>query len=226
MTLIGFSISFSFVYLLGVGLASGTFSNSDWNDAYGVSSGALILAGYGGLGGFGKFCGVIIALGVIANNIPGTYSAALGIQVMGRYGARVPRWLLTCVAVIIYTACALGGRNNLFEIFENFLALMGYWVAIFLAIVLEEHLIFRRRSGFDWSAWNDWRRLPVGIAGLVAFLIGWAGAIISMDQVWYVGPIAKMVGDAGADMGLWVGFGWTLIVFAPLRVLELKVYGR
>ncbi|MCJ1384340.1 hypothetical protein MMC17_007456 [Xylographa soralifera] len=226
LTWIGISVSFAFVYLLGVGLATGTFSNPDWNDAYGVSSGVLILAGYGGLGGFGKFCGVIIALGVIANNIPGTYSAALGIQVMGRYGARVPRWLLTCVSVLIYTACALGGRNNLLGIFENFLALMGYWVAIFLAIVLEEHLIFRRRSGFDWTAWADPKRLPIGIAGLTAFLVGWAGAIVCMDQVWYVGPIAKMVGDTGADLGIWVGSGWTLLVFPPLRAWELKRYHR
>ena len=34
-------------------------------------------------------------------------------------------------------------ETYLFEIFENFLALMGYWVTIFLVIVLEEHMIFR-----------------------------------------------------------------------------------
>ncbi|KAI9706445.1 MAG: hypothetical protein M1836_003451 [Candelina mexicana] len=226
MTLTGLVLSFSIVTLLGVGLASGTFNNSTWASANKVSSGALILAGYEGLGGFGKFCGVVVALGVIANNIPGTYSSALGIQVLGRYGFRIPRWACTTVIAAIYTTCALGGRNNLFEIFENFLALMGYWLTIFVCIVLEEHLLFRRRRGFDWDAWNERSRLPIGLAALTAFLVGWAGAIISMSQAWYVSPLAKMIGEKGADLGIWVGCAWTLITFPPLRWAELTALRR
>ncbi|KAH8810752.1 vitamin B6 transporter [Xylogone sp. PMI_703] len=226
MTLIGIGLAIAFANLIGVGLASGTFSNPAWQDAYNVSSGALIMAGYGGLGGFGKFLGVIVALGLIANNVPGTYSAALGFQIMGRYLARLPRWFVSCIAVLIYTACALGGRNHLFDIFENFLALMGYWVTIWLTITLEEHLIFRRTRPFDWDAWADRSRLPLGLAALAAFLVGWAGSIISMYQIWYVGPIAKMVGEYGADLGIWVGVSWAMIVYPPLRYLELKKIGR
>lgn len=226
MTLLGSTLSFSFVNLLGVGLASGIATTPAWSTAYDTSSGALILAGFGGLEGFGKFCGVIVALGVIANNIPGTYSAALGFQVLGRYGKVVPRYVWVCVVVAIYFVCAIAGRDNLFDIFENFLALMGYWLTIFVCIVLEEHLIFRRGVGFNWTAWEDRKRLPVGIAALVAFLVGWAGAVVGMNQHWYVGPLAKMVGDAGSDLGIWIGSGFALIVFPPLRVLELKKYGR
>ena len=69
MTFTGLALSFSMTYLMGVGLASGTFTNKDWDDAYGVSAGALILAGYNGLGGFGKFCGVIVALGLVSGTI-------------------------------------------------------------------------------------------------------------------------------------------------------------
>jgi purine-cytosine permease-like protein len=63
MTLAGLTFSFTIVNLLGVGLASGIDTQPNWGAAYDVSSGALILAGYDGLGGFGKFCGVVIALG-------------------------------------------------------------------------------------------------------------------------------------------------------------------
>lgn len=226
MTFTGIGLSLSFANMMGVGLASGTFSNSAWQDAYNVSSGALIMAGYAGLGGFGKFLGAIVSLGLIANNIPGTYSATLGFQIMGRYLARLPRWFLSCVGVLIYTACALGGRNHLFDIFENFLALMGYWVTIYLTISLEEQFIFRRTCGFDWEIWADRSKLPVGLAALMAFLVGWAGSIISMYQIWYVGPIAKMVGEYGADLGIWVGVSWAIIVFPLLRWLELKKFGR
>lgn len=229
MTLIGLVLSNSFVYLLGVGLGSGIANNQDWSDAYDVSSGALILAGYNGLGGFGKFCGVIIAIGLIANNVPGTYAAALDIQVCGRYAAMVPRWVLTTIVAVVYFVCALAGQNHLFEIFENFLALMGYWVCIFISIVTEEHVIFRRGKnglGFDWTAWNDPSRLPIGLAALAAFLIGWVGAVLCMDQVYFIGPIAKLVGEYGADLGIWVGCGLALLVYPPARWLELKKMGR
>ena len=72
MTVTGLTISFVFVNLLGVGLASGIVNNPAWADAYHISPGALILAGYGGLGGFGKFCAVVITLGLGSNVIPGT----------------------------------------------------------------------------------------------------------------------------------------------------------
>lgn len=225
MTLTGLFLSFTIVNLLGVGLASGISKDAEWSAAYDISSGALILAGYDGLAGFGKFCGVIVALGVIANNIPGTYSAALGFQMLGRYPKAVPRYWWTIVVVAIYFVCAIIGRDHLFTIFQNFLALMGYWVTVFVSIVFEEHL-FKWKSGFDWSAWEDPKRLPVGYAALTAFLVGWAGCIISMYQVYYVGPIAALVGDAGADLGIWVGCGFALVTYPPLRLLELKLVGR
>lgn len=227
MTFLGVGLALSFANLMGVGLASGTATHDPWKDAYNTSSssGALVLAGYGGLGGFGKFLGVLIALGLIANNIPGTYSASLGFQIMGRHLATMPRWFWSCVGVLIYTACALGGRNNLFTIFENFLALMGYWVTIYLTIAVEEHLFFRSQ-GFNWDAWADPSKLPIGIAALIAFLVGWAGAIVSMYQVWYVGPIAKLVGAFGTDLGIWVGVSWAMLVFPPLRWWELKKFQR
>lgn len=227
MTLTGLTLSFVFVTLVGVGLASGVVNTPAWSDAFAISSGALIVEGFAPLDGFGKFCGVIVALGVISNNVPGTYAAALGCQVLGRYGKAIPLYLWVCAVVTIYFVCAIAGRDHLFAIFQNFLALMGYWLMIFVSIVLEEHLIFRRNIGFDWTKWEDQKHLPLGFAALLAFLIGWAGAIIGMDQVWFIGPVAKRVGaGTGGDIGIWLGAAFTLIVFPPLRYLEIKRFGR
>ena len=63
MTLLGLWLAFTFVNLIGLGLASGALTKTSWLDAEGISTGALILAGFEGLGGFGKFCAVVIALG-------------------------------------------------------------------------------------------------------------------------------------------------------------------
>lgn len=143
MTLTGLWISIAFVYIIGIVLAFGITLTLSWSTAYEISSGALIVEGYSAVGGFGKICGVVVALGVIANNIPGTYAAALCCQVLGRYGKMVPRYLWVCVIVLVYFVCAIAGRDYLFVILQNFLALIGYWVVIFLSIVLEEHIIFR-----------------------------------------------------------------------------------
>ena len=211
--------------MIGIGLASGVASNPAWENAFSISTGALILEGYAGLGGFGKLCGVIVALGIIANSIPGSYSAALGCQVMGRYGKMVPRWVWTCVVIIVELVCALVGRDHLLVVFGNFLALMGYWVEVMILIVIEEHVLFKRRmGGFDWARWEDKGYLPVGIAALVAFLLGWTGAILGMYQVWYIGPLAERAG--GSDIGLWVGCGFAVVSYPPMRWLELKLIGR
>lgn len=238
-------------FLCGIGLASGITSHSEYEAAYNVGAGALIVEGFGPLHGFGKFCSVVVALGLIANTIAPTYSSSVDFQILGRYAEKVPRAIWNTVGVVIYTVCALAGRSNLSEIFTNFLALMGYWVAIWIAIILEERFIFRFRSGYNWHAWCDPSKLPVGIAAFIAFLIGWAGAILCMAQVWYIGPLAGLVGDSGADvsflsgslslssmenkyanqvlylqMGLYVGFSWAALVYPPLRYIELRRFGR
>ena len=86
--------------------------------------------------------------------------------------------------------------------------------------------MFRRGKEYDWSIWDVSEKLPVGLAALVAFLVGWVGSIISMYQIWYVGPVAKLVGEYGADLGIWVGIGFAMVVFPPLRWVELKKFHR
>jgi purine-cytosine permease-like protein len=58
---------------------------------------------------------------------------------------------------------------------------MGYWVTFFLAIVIEEDLLFRK-NGYNWADWAEPSKLPVGLAALITFLTGWAWAVVSMDQ--------------------------------------------
>lgn len=202
MTMLGLMCSFTFAFVLGIGLASGMLTNSDWDKAYGISQGALIVEAYKPLGGFGSFCGVVVALGLVANLILPTYSSGIDAQILGRYAGVIPRVIWNTIGVVIYTVCALAGRAHLAEIFTNFLALMGYWVSVWVAIVLEEHLIFRRKTGFNWGVWNQKKKLPLGIAAFAAFAIGWVGAIMCMAQVWYIGPIAKQVGTYGGDVSI------------------------
>jgi purine-cytosine permease-like protein len=226
-TLIGMSISFAFTFILGCGLASGLDNDPLWKAA-GTGSGALVVAGYDGLGGFGKFCSVVVALGLISNMVAPIYASGIDVQILGRYAEMVPRFIWNTVAIIILTVCGLVGRNNLSQIFTNFLALMGYWVVLWIVITLEEEFIFRRRKKptFVWSDWNKPEKLPIGLAAFAAFCMGWVGAVLCMAQLYFIGPIAKLVGDYGADMGNYVGFAWAGLVYPPLRYWELQKFGR
>ncbi|KAJ6143809.1 hypothetical protein N7471_003262 [Penicillium samsonianum] len=214
----------SIVLLMGIGLGTVIASSAHYAAKYGSSPGGVLMTAYDGLGGFGKFCAVINVLALVANNTPGAYSMGMNFQMIGGIFGKVPRPVFTTLATVIYAACAMGGRDRLYEVFKSFLPLIGYWVMMFVVIFIEEHTIFRQRRGYDWSQWNCRDKLPLGIAAGVAFLIGWAGAIVGMSQAYYIGPIAQMA--SGADLGLWLGAGFTAMFFPPLRALELKFIGR
>lgn len=91
-------------------------------------------------------------------------------------------------------------------------------------MTIQDEFIFRK-GNFDWEIWNRKDLLPHGFAALLAFIIGWAGAVVCMYQTYFTGPIAALVGN-GADLGLPVACGLTMIVYPPARWLELKYVGR
>ncbi|KAJ5946530.1 hypothetical protein N7454_003369 [Penicillium verhagenii] len=222
---LGLGLATAFTTMLGVGVGTAIPTNPKWKDAYDEDIGTLLVELFRPLHHFGSLCSVILAIGLIANNVAGTYSAALSFQLLGRWFAQVPRLIWTVIGVIIYTVLACVGRNSLYAVFEDFLALMGYWVAIWVTITLEEEFIFRRKSGYDWTAWNNPSLLPIGLAALAAFLVGWVGSIMGMYQTYFTGPIGKLVGY-GIDLGIPLGVSWSGLVYPFLRWLELKYIGR
>ncbi|CAI7634319.1 unnamed protein product [Penicillium pancosmium] len=224
VTVLGCGHAMVITLVLGIGLGTVMASSPTYALKYGTDPGGLLMTAYDSLGGFGKFCAVINVLALVANNTPGSYSMGMNFQMLGGFFQRVPRPIFTTLSTIIYTACAMGGRNSLYEIFKGFLPLIGYWVIIWFMIVLEEDVIFRRKCGYDWTAWNSPKKLPKGIAAGISFLIGWAGAILGMNQSYYSGIIAQLTN--GSDLGIWMGAGFTAMAYPPLRMLELSLYGR
>jgi purine-cytosine permease-like protein len=180
VTSIGAVSAMTISLVMGIGLGSIIASSVYYADKYGSGPGGVLFTAYDSLGGFGKFCAVVNVLSLVANNTPGAYSMGMNFQMLGGVFSNVPRPILTILATVIYAACAMGGRDSLYEVFKGFLPLIGYWVIIFFVIALEEDIIFRRTKGYDWSAWNCRDKLPMGIAASASFLIGWAGAVVGM----------------------------------------------
>ena len=180
MTVLGMSPAMIITLLIGIGLGTAVSNTPQWEQNYDGTPGSLFESAYGTLGHFGKFCAIVNVLGVVASNAPGAYSMAMNFQMLGDFWLKIPRPVFTSFTTVIYTSCAIGGRNSLYEIFKNFLPLMSYWIVIWLTIVTEENLLFNRGRGYDWSAWNNRQKLPVGVAAGIAFLVGWVGAVIGM----------------------------------------------
>lgn len=68
--------------------------------------------------------------------------------------------------------------------------------------------------------------MPVGYAGLTAFLCGAAGWILGMVETFYVGRIAQMIGSAGGDVANELALVFTCLSYLPLRGIELRRVGR
>lgn len=177
--------------------------------------------------GFAKFLLVIFVLAGISMNCINMYSAALSVQQFARPVSLIPRFIWTIVIFGIVLAIALAGRNNLLTVLENLLALLGYWNTSFFVIVFTEHIVFRKRNiaNYDLEGWNDPSRLPIGIAGGVAFIVGVVGWILGMVTTWYIGVAAAAIGGGG-DIGNELTLVITLVIFLPLRYWERKKFGR
>lgn len=122
----------------------------------------------------------------------------------------------------------IAGREHLIVVLESFLSLLGYWITSFFVILSIEHYYFRKGSlaNYDLDAWNDPARMPIGYAGLTAFLCGAAGWILGMVQSFYVGRIAGLIGSSGGDIGNELALVFTSLSYMPLRTLELWYIGR
>ncbi|KAF2136823.1 uncharacterized protein K452DRAFT_236843 [Aplosporella prunicola CBS 121167] len=234
LTLAGLLPAFTLVNVIGVALGatiSSTSPPTTWAAANATSTGALLVTVLAPLGGFGRFCAVLLALGSVANAVPGTYSAGLGCEVLAaRRARRVPRAVWAAGVAGAQAACALAGRESLFAVFGNLLPLMGYWVMVMVCVVGLEHAFFRGRGwGWGWHVWANWEdraSLPAGIAAGAAFAAGCAAAVVGMCQVWFVGPLARLVGPDGADVGVWVACAVVVVVYPPLRAWEMRRFGR
>ena len=201
-TWLGLMVPLLFCEMLGAALITATsLNNGDNRYARGFdqsgSGGLLGAVLIYHLGTFGKFCMVLLALTIIANNCPNIYSISLTVQVLARWTAKVPRFLWTAVATGIYIAIAIPGYSHFLVVLENFMDFIGYWLAIYEGVALTDHFVFRRGfNGYAPENYDKPDKLPVGIAAFAAFCVGVVGMVMGMSQVWYVGPIGLKAGLA------------------------------
>jgi purine-cytosine permease-like protein len=119
---------------------------------------------------------------------------------------------------------SIAGAHRFFDTLSDFLGIISYWSSAYVAILAIEHFLFRHGNAaeYDVSTWNRRDKLPYGVAAFLTLAIGFGIAVPAMDQVWYVGPIAETTGDLGFELA----FLAALLVYPPLRWLEIRISNR
>ncbi|KAK0192388.1 permease for cytosine/purines, uracil, thiamine, allantoin-domain-containing protein [Armillaria mellea] len=146
--------------------------------------------------------------GYAGGNVGGLLEAML--QPVGNFGKFLTVLLSLSVAgniaPTLYSMCLniqvfIPVLNRFYDTLTNFLGLIGYWASAFIAVILVEHFVFRR---------NDLDLRFGGVFGLV---------VPCMEQIWFVGPIAKTTGDIGFE----VAFAVTALLYLPLRAADIRL---
>lgn len=144
---------------------------------------------------------VAVVLGTISANALNIYTGALSLLTLD---VPLRRWVSVIAVGVLGGLLAWYGVNGLSAKYENFLLLISYWIAPWLAIVVVD---FFAQPGRPQHANDpgDEVRLSRAIEwpGLLAFLIGLALAIPFMNSALFAGPIATRL--YGADIAYYIG---------------------
>jgi len=163
-----------------------------------------------------------IAVGAIAANAINIYSGtmslvSLGIREMG-LTLRQRRALLAIVAGIIGYAGGLYLEAQGYQgKYEQFLLLISYWIAPWLAVVLVDYWLRRGDYG-DERVFYDTKHFRW--QGLVAMAIGLVVSIwLFSNQAVYLGPIPKSYPQVG-DITFIVGFALSAVLYYVFCLIQ------
>lgn len=221
--LLGVTVPSILLMILGAAIGATVPVIPDWETAYSTYSiGGIMEAMLHPAGGFGKFITVILALSVLGTPMSSGYTLSLNFQMMMPGMQRIPRILLVFVAVGIMIGVGIAAAESFMDSLQAFLGIIGYWSAGFVGVMLTEWFWFRkaRPETMDPAIWNSPRQLPSGIPALAALIIPFVLVVPAMDQIWYVGPIAKVTGDLGFELELVT----SILLYVPFRMIEMKYF--
>src|SRR6201996_2330036 len=150
-----------------------------------------------------------IALGAVSANVLNIYSGALSFTAIG---IKLPLSLRRAIVALGFGTIgfflAWSGLHNAGSKYENFLLIIAYWIAPWLAVYLCDLLL---RKNPDETLLFDKRH--ANWAGPVAMLAGMGISIwLFSNQTEYIGVVPTHVGAVG-DLTFEVGFVITAVVY-------------
>ncbi len=164
--------------------------------------------------GIADFTLLAIAVGAVCANAMNVYSGAMSFLALGfNLPLRLRRAISALGFGLIGFVLALFGLHDAGTKYENFLLIIAYWIAPWLAVVLIDQ--FLRRGQHSAALLFDRHHNP--FAGAIAIVVGMAVSIpLFSNQTEFVGVLAKHHPALG-DITFEVGFAVTAIVYVLLR---------
>ncbi len=187
----GLAVACAWLQILGLAVA-GVVTGS------GVGTIRDEVLGGGVLGGAAM---VAIFLGIVSVTVLNTYTASLSLLTVG---IKIPRPVSAVVSAVLAFALTLWLQSTDFAgTFSNYLLIISYWVAPYIAVVLTDWWLRGREA--DVSGLSDARALASGWRAVISFLLGVIASVPFMNTTLYVGPAAA--GPLhGGDIAYYVGF--------------------
>jgi nucleobase:cation symporter-1, NCS1 family len=212
----GFGLFLSCAFLEIVGAAAGTAVKDS-----GVFMGSNPTGAFTGLmpSVLADFTLLAIALGAVAANALNIYSGAISFTALG---FKLPLALRRALVALVFGAIgfflAWSGLHNAGTKYDNFLLIIAYWIAPWLAVVFCDQFL-RRRHRPDQIEHLLFDRKYTNWAGPVAMAVG-AGVSIWLfaNQTEYLGLVPKHIGSAG-DLTFEVGFVLTAVIYLTWRLV-------
>jgi nucleobase:cation symporter-1, NCS1 family len=154
------------------------------------------------------------------------YSSGVTLQALGLNVKRYQAVLIDsgiCVAVTLYAVFNASFKTYL----SDFVACVICWIAPWLAIFLVDWAMRRYRYVASELQRTDrrsiyWATGGVNWAAIVAQAVGTTLSVLSLDQVFYVGPIAAAFGNGGADVSIFTGFAGGGLVYLLLGLPTVR----
>jgi NCS1 nucleoside transporter family len=159
-----------------------------------------------------------IAIGAISANVLNIYSGAMSFLAMG---IKLPLALRRAIVAVVFGAVGLivafTGLHDAGKKYENFLLVIAYWIAPWLAVVFVDRWL-RRGSKIDRivddTRYTNW-------AGPIAMALGMAISIwLFSNQSKYLAPIPKhhpAIGDITFEVGFVISAVSYYVLFKLLR---------
>ncbi|KAI5362849.1 Putative purine-cytosine permease [Septoria linicola] len=211
--------------VLGAAIGGAVPNVPSWQAGYDQTSvGGVLAAMLEPAGGFGKFLVVVLSLTLLGNIAATMYAITLNLQLLVPWLVRVPRAAFAIVITAIVIPVSVEAAKSFFVNLENFIGVIGYWSAAFVAVVGVVYAWFRRSdtTTYDAAIWDSPKSLPLGLAAVGAALCSITLIVPSMAQIWYTGPIGAITGDLGFEMAFLV----TTVLYLPFRHIEKHFTGR
>ncbi|MEY2693737.1 MAG: hypothetical protein RL142_85 [Actinomycetota bacterium] len=151
-----------------------------------------------------------IAVGSVSANVLNIYSGAISVLAMGlKLGVKTRRAIVALISGVVGTAVAYSVIEDLGHSFENFLLVVAYWVAPWIAIVSVDRLA-RNGKVEDVISDNKKNYNDAGVISLVVSVL--LSIYFFANQVAYSGGFAKALGDLTPVAGFVTAAGLYLLL--------------